>query len=276
MIARVLPLLAFGLSLDTGLTAQIPNGGFENWLALGAYEDLPQWVTNSTLLAPGPFICEKGTPGAVGAHYAKVTTLEVPGFGPYGAISTEPFPYSARPAALNGKFRYGVARGDEAAVYVVLTKWNPIAQMAEDIGVGFISMVGDQTTWQDFSVRIGYAGPQDPDTAVIAVLSSFGSPTVGSWMDIDDLVFGALQSVDEPRAVDLTVFPIPASDRVFVTAGTPMAELTLWSADGRELVRQRAAGLSSTVGVRDLPPGVYILLVRSADGTTLRRSIVRE
>jgi len=276
MKTRLLSTISCLLTLSLGLFAQIPNGGFEDWVTTGSIQEPRYWSTPNVLQSAPPFVCERGTPGAAGASYAKITTRDIPGFGLAGMIFSEEFAYSGRPAALNGKWRYRVVIGDEAAIMVFLTKWNPVTQESDDVGGGIITVVGNASAWQDLSIRIDYYSSMAPDTAFIIIASSFGSPTVGSTLDVDDLSFGAYQSVGGMDRVELSVFPVPARDQVTVRSDAAIEEVAIWGSDGREVLRQRVRGTTAVLDVGILPSGLYVMRARMADGSLMHRTVVME
>ncbi|MEO8733500.1 MAG: hypothetical protein ABI373_04125, partial [Flavobacteriales bacterium] len=80
MKTHLLIIGAVGLLPISTVMAQIPNSGFENWTTVGDHLNPDGWLsTNDQLAAFGVFTCEKGTPGASGAAYVKLTTKVFPG-----------------------------------------------------------------------------------------------------------------------------------------------------------------------------------------------------
>lgn len=272
------------LSSATAL-AQIPNGGFETWNTVGTYQDPAQWITFNALtsLAGAQPSCAQGSPGAVGSYYATVTTRNT-AFGMIQGIMTlgdansgsTGFAYSSRPAALTGKWQYGIQPTDSGFVAIYLTKWNTVTQHSDSVGGGAATAIGTLSGWQNLNVPIQYFNAMNPDTAYIIVASSLNSPVEGSFIKIDDLGFGAASAIGELDQVSgLRIFPSLATDEVNVTADSPIADLMVMDLTGRSVLEQAVGAQQASVDVADLSTGRYFLQVRMVDGKRQVRSFVK-
>lgn len=268
-------ILSCSSSLFTlALFAQIPNGGFETWTASGGgYDDPNGWITWNAVTYPigGSLSCEEGTPGAVGASFAKVTTQNVTGVGTLpgliftGDMTAPGFPYDQRPDAMNGQYQYDIPAGDGGTITVSLTRWNAGSQ--ESIGGGVLSITpGTLTSWTDFSIPIAYFSSAYPDTAVVTVMSSTGGGVPGSTVWVDDLSFGALSSVGEVNTASFVLTPTLTSGPLNISAGQELAEVSLLDMSGRLVSTQKLTGRTFQTDVQALPAGVYMVRVRLASG----------
>jgi len=257
----LLPLLAH---------AQIPNGGFENWVDQGGYLDPVGWLTYNdiVIVTPGGWTAttvEQGSPGVVGAYHAVITTVAVP-FGPIiqGWISAgsssgnSGFPYTQRPGMLTGQWQYGIQPGDTAQVQVALSKWNSGTNSTEPVAFGTLEVTGSLGTWQAFAVPFTYISSETPDTAYIQIVSSidFSAPVAGSFVKVDDLAFVGTVGMSELAPMLVSVFPSPASNILTVTCSEP-GDLQLIDASGRVVLRSRIASNTATVDVLALASGLY-------------------
>ncbi len=276
--------LAFGIAF-TGW-AQIPNGGFENWTSFGSYEEPNGWVTTNVLTSNfGQIGCEHGTPGAVGSSYAKVKTVNLTGIGIVpGIIFTgdansgiDGFPYTSTPGALNGQYNYNLATNDGGIITVVLSKWNASLMARDIVGFGSLSIVGNQSTWTNFSIPITYQSAEVPDTANITILSSSEVPTAGNYVSVDALSFGAPVSIAENSGeLTLRVYPSPARDVLVVENGTSMVSARVMDAKGRIVMEAGITGSRMDLNVADLTSGMYILQVRTSDDELIHRQFHKQ
>lgn len=269
----------------TVAVAQIPNAGFEQWTSFGTYEDPTGWTSLNILtssLGASPS-CEQYTPASAGSYAVKVTTRTVMGLGvlPGLLLSGSPdaevdgFPYTARPQALNGKWRADLATGDEALVTISLSRWDPVAGARVTVGVGVATASADVNTWTTFSAVIEYADPQDPDTASIAILSSSGAGVDGSWVAVDDLAFGGAVGLEEAYMGSVQLYPMPVADQLTLATDHVVRSVELWSADGRLVLTERPGSDRVVMDLSTFSPGVYTLLARMDDATVLRRTVVK-
>lgn len=272
--------------LASALLAQVPNGGFEDWTPSGlGYDEPDGWVTWNQLSFPigGSLSCEEVSPGSAGSSCAKITTLSVSGLGvlPGLVFTGDPmalapgFPYSSRPAALNGKVKFDIPAGDGAIISVSFTKWNTGTNSQDAIGGGLLTFTpGTQSTWGNVSVPITYGLPDNPDTATVTILSSTGSGVPGSTIWVDELSFGAASSVNE---VNATAFSMntTVTDPLHLATGTEMAELTILDLSGRVVRTERVSGTAATVSLGTLTPGMYVARIRFADNTLGAQTFVK-
>ncbi len=277
MKTHLLFIGAVGLLPISTVMAQIPNSGFENWTTVDDHLDPDGWMTeNEQLAAFGVFTCEKGTPGAVGDAYVKLTSKVFPGTSSViTAVMAAGFPYSGRPAAWNGSVKYDIQAGDEANVTVGFYL-NGVG-----IGVGLFSFTGTQSNWVEFSIPITYGdGSSVPDSAYIAIGSSGSDAVAGTTISFDDLSFGALNGnagIQEAQAsVGLRVYPTLATDVLNLIADQPLAEVDVLDLTGRNLMSQATQAENLPLNVSALNTGRYLLQIRLADGRRLVRSFVKQ
>jgi hypothetical protein len=281
---RFRSFLPIALLMSGGAAAQIPNGGFENWITFDLQYDYPQgWYTlNPITAASNVFTCQRGLPGAEGTFFARITTRNfngtvLPGLiaATTGTTPDQGFPYTLRPQALNGKWQYQVAPPDQAMISVALTRWNSSTQSTEAIGAGVVTVSGSLTSWADFSVPIAYANAETPDTARVVIYSSAGTPAVNSTISVDALSFGSANSVDETASLDFSIFPSPATEVLHVRSSSLVVGADVLDLKGR-LLRSESITGAPTFNVAELSAGQYLLRVRAADGSTGVRAFVKD
>jgi hypothetical protein len=268
-------------------TAQIPNGGFENWTDMGDYLEPNGWVTFNALTSSfgAGLSCEQVAPGAVGSYAIKVTTLELPGLGMVPGIalvgeadgSSTGFPYGARPAMFSGKWKGSIADGDQGVIVAFLTRWDPEAGEQVNVGVAQLMASGTVAGWTDFNIPFVYTDAGFPDTANVVVAASFDTGVAGSTIYADNLAFStATQVQDQQQGADLVVFPQPARDAITIVNAGMMEEAAVFGMDGRMVIMQRVNDRRASIDVSGLRSGVYTVQLRMAGGGIMRRTFIRE
>lgn len=260
------------------LFAQIPNAGFEQWSNATGVNEPVGWTTFNPLGSLfSTVFAEQGTPGAVGNSYIRLTARELaPGSPMLSLAITGPadvgvdgFPWTTRPATLNGRFRFNPQGSDEGHVIVAFYKWDPVTQTRIGLGGGFLSINTNTSAWSAMEVPITFYDLQQPDTATISLISGGGNPTQpGTVFDVDDLSFqGVFTGVAEVSAATITrVFPSPAQDQLWwSTHGSGSLQWRVLGLDGRVLLEGRDTGVRAPLQVGTLTPGAY-LLQTIADG----------
>lgn len=88
-------------------------------------------------------------------------------------------------------------------------------------------------------------------------------------------VTSAINDVQAASQPEFKVYPVPARDVVTVEAPAMIEQLDIFAISGQEVVKLNAVNSNSaTVNVSNLAAGHYFIVLRTADGNTLRRHII--
>ena len=236
-----LHLICLGLLLSAiPLFAQIPNGGFENWISMNTY-DLPYgWATlNNKTAAQTMFTAAKAIPGNPGSSYLKLTSKTiggsvVPGVAVCGKMDTmtmlpkSGFAYSQRSATFSGKWQHMIYGGSQGSITVLLTKWNTAISKRDTIAYKLQGLSGMAMSWANFSFNLTYMDSlQNPDSCIVVLRSSGSAPTNNDYLWVDGLAFSGTVAIAQPqnlvglkenasRVSKISVFPNPASNQIVV------------------------------------------------------------
>lgn len=270
--------MIFGAACSLSAFAQIPNNGFENWSSAGSYNNPDSWGNlNSVTSVLSVYTCVKGTPGAVGSAYLKLTSKTVVGMGVVPGIavtgtidivSMKPkggFSISTRPQALTGKcqYMYGASPNDIGFMSVTLTKWDATTNTSLPIASGIKNLTGMEMSWADFSIPLTYVSSATPDTAMIVLSASGATPSNGSYLYVDNLNFtGNATSVKELLASNnISIYPNPSSqNEIHVsTNNEKLLSIEIMSVDGKLINQIELSKQSNTVDISGLAPGQYII-----------------
>ncbi len=198
---KKLSTLFCSIVLTGSAFAQIPNASFESWTAHTGYDTPDQWGNlNSFTGTASVYTCEKGTPGASGASYIKLTSKTVvlpvaPGIAVTGSINTTTlsvsggFAYTLRPASLTGQWQYATTGTDSGHVMALLTKWNLATNKRDTVAFANKTVGGTLSTWTAFTINLNYYSGKLPDTAMILLASSGTTPVANNSLYIDTLAF---------------------------------------------------------------------------------------
>lgn len=289
--------LLFALTVVTAAAfAQVPNNNFELWeTETGMTSEEPTfWSTSNPTVEQPPVSSAANVTKATGADAYNTTSvklLSIPVFGvfkatgalvsgtiefvqspSYAFLFTGGFPYTSRPGFLTGYYKYTPATNDSGRISVLLTKWNMSSQTRETVATGAWYPKNATAGYEQFGVQLNYtAGPigdQNPDTALIVILSSndmVASGSAGSTLFVDDLLFQYGASINEVTASSINVYPNPATDRLIMDVIPGEHSIAnIYDMTGRLVNKLNVTGNSIDVSV--LNNGQYILELRNDNG----------
>lgn len=268
-----------------GASAQgLLNPGFEQWEPSGKpapfnWEEPVNWKSSNSFTEFISAGVRKTTTSHTGTYACSLSTLNIFGSNvPAAIVNGEPVvdmvnytldlmtggtPFTGRPQNLTGYYQFSSSSdGDVGYVTVILKKYNPEGGKADTIGSGELRLqkVGGYT---QFTVPIEYKSGEQPDSVVVAFLSSdLEAPMAGGVLVVDDLVLateGASVADEGNRANVLQLYPNPARDLLHLELrGEAAKERTVLLYDllGREVMRQDIANVQATLDL-SLPTGVY-------------------
>ncbi|MBK7174116.1 MAG: choice-of-anchor J domain-containing protein [Bacteroidales bacterium] len=90
-------------------------------------------------------------------------------------------------------------------------------------------------------------------------------------LDSIQVIYNTDVSVNAEPALHLSVFPNPATDQVKVSGDFENAEISLFTADGRQVYRSVNETKQAFIPVSRLEKGVYILRLQTSSGTITRK-----
>jgi hypothetical protein len=277
--------------------AQISNSGFESWTSVGSYEIPDQWGNMNPATAPsGVYTTLKGSPGATGNYFIKLTTKDVggvitPGIIVSGQLNTSTwkpesgFSFNQRVENLIGKYQFMGYGNDVATISAWLTKWNTTLHRRDTIASLVRNTSGMLHVWTGFSIPFAYQSVQTPDTAVVMISSSSTTPVKNSFIWLDDLGFEGIATAvsDEKSLGDIAVYPSPASDQVnigFTSKKNSNARLNIIDILGNTIYRsvvEITTGsnlLHINLGIIQPPNGVYFVHLETPDGLFTQKFII--
>ena len=277
--------------------AQIPNASFENWTAHTGYDTPDMWGNlNAVTGVASVYTCEKGTPGAAGASYIKLTSKTVvlpvaPGLAVTGTINTTSytvsggFPFAARPAALAGKWQYMASGTDQGHIAIFLSKWNTATSKRDTVAFTDNLLSGMAMSWAAFSINLNYYSGKTPDTAMILLSSSGATPVAGSYLWVDTLNFtGNVPSgvvTVKNNATPSIVYPNPTvgnSNLFYYSINGGNVKISILDITGRLMKESSAISVvgenNFPVNVTGLVHGVYVLRISDELGGVEEKKIV--
>ncbi len=276
------------------------NGNLEGWQQSqsGLY-DQPTggfWATLNPLVdLTGPVTVEKTTDACQGEFAAKLTTknftsLLVAGFLASGTFNqlnlanplTIGKPFTQKPQTLSGCYKYAPVNGDSAALVSILTKWNSQTNSRDTIASAGGITAQPQVDYTNFNYTYEYFSQETPDSIQIVFTSSADGANnngqVGSALWVDNVELGILNGINIPLMpeVAVTLYPNPAVDNVIINLDNieGKSTLSLYSADGRQILTKQVLKGQNTVDFTAMPCGSYIYTINQNNQTLYWGTIV--
>ncbi len=268
------------------IAQNIPNGGFENWSTTGNYANPDGWFTfNATFSAINVFTVEKGTPGASGNGYAKITSKNIgdnlfPGALLMGSlVNNEVIPGMAintKPAFLLGKYQSKIGKDDTALVIVQFTKWNNLTNTRELQGIGILDFIDlNSDTWTEFIVSMDYIGNLTPDSCSITITLGNVPPASDNFFAVDDLIFSnTLNLTNETNKPIAQVYPNPNNGKFTINSTANMSYIQITNILGEVVFLQNINGNSVPIILNNLAAGFYHYSINTIDNKLINGKIM--
>lgn len=277
------------------VNAQIPNGGFENWTAVGSYEVPDEWGNmNAATAASNVFTTVKGIPGSPGDSFIMLTTKDINGVNTPGIIvsgqlntttlkAESGFPFNQQVKNLTGRYQFMGYSNDSATIAAWLTRWDSEIQRRDTVASLMTRKSGMMHAWANFTLPFVYYSDEVPDTAIIYISSSGQTPQDYSFIWIDNLNFeGLVTSVkDVAFNNNLTVFPSPTKEHLSISFNDKTdynAELMIIDMTGnivqRSAVIVRAGQNLFNLSISDQASGVYLIQMTTPSGVLRQKFVI--
>ncbi len=248
--------------------AQIPNPGFETWAGLGASESPTGWVTSNI---PGFVVPITKTATAHSGSFAlKGDVTPVVEFGLYPPYLWSHFPYTQRPGALTGYYKFTSVAKDSLTIYTLLYK----QALSVIVASGEFGTTANLTAFTKFSIPLEYVSAENPDTAWIEITIQNGlndSLHLGTGYVFDDLAFegsatGVATTLEKPSSFALEQnYPNPFNPETAIRYDLPEAShvrLSVFNPLGQAVAmlvneQEPAGSYQVKFNAGTVPSGVY-------------------
>jgi hypothetical protein len=279
--------LVFTFILTTCLSnvfAQIPNAGFEAWDSLFLINnekiyDPTGWSTsNIELFELKQIQTVKMTTDAHAGNYAvKLTSAQDDqelqgtylssgksiGSGPNDP-TTGKFPLNGRINGFEGYYKYIPNGIDSFRIFLALYR------DGQFLGQSYMVMGAPADSYTKFSWPVNFpSSVPAPDSAKFIIEPSVYDDSEGSVLYIDDLnlTFGFTMGIDEAQtALDLSVFPNPATDHISLLGYNPHRPYgyQIFDINGKKVHSGNLA--EGSISISFLENGLYILTLENEEG----------
>jgi hypothetical protein len=276
-------LLLFLTPLHDPAHAQIPNPGFETWSGTVGNDQPAGWVTGNL---PGFAVPITRTADAhSGALALRGDVVNVLGIGLWPPYFWAHFPYTGRPGALTGYYKFTSVSKDSLDMWVVLYK----QALSIVVATGELGTVTNLAAYTKFSIPLDYFSPQSPDSVWFQVTISDGlndTLHLGTGYTIDDLAFeGSATGVDQPQALPATFaleqnYPNPFNPETAIRYDLPGASqvrLAVYNPLGQEVAllvneQEPAGSYQVKFNASNFPSGMYFYRLEAAPLAALNPS----
>ena len=251
------------------LSAQIPNGSFENWTI-----NNPDYWIHWNALYPG-IVTQVSDPHGVGNKAVSLNVVSLFGSNAGGSIwsgdnaNNTYFPVSPAPGALHGWYKLHKTLSTEGFTVLFGTK-----EMGTATGTGADIVSTSTLVYTEFIINCNYIGTPAADSAFIYIVlgNSVSSDSVrwGTNAIIDDLSFGPAvpTGVEELSNINLleSCNPNPSSqvaNIIYRVTGKSKVSLALFDIVGNQVkvlldaMDQNSGRYKIPTDVSDLADGIY-------------------
>lgn len=183
-------------------------------------------------------------------------------------------PFSGKPLALSGWYKYLPVDGDSCQVYSILTSWNSAENQQDTVAVTSFThemMLETVSQYSSFSLPYTYLmSNQTPDSIQLVIASSKAGAQLmgsdGSAFYIDDIVLSYENGISEnSRSSNCLVYPNPVVDQVsFDFEKTIEGQLKIYNCVGKVVAEIKVNGSSAAVNMSSYSNGCYFYRVEGS------------
>ena len=273
--------------------AFLSNGGFETWAIQNTVSEPQGWYTLNSLSLFG---YPETTTQTSEAHSGTSAALLESKTGPFNDIpglltsaliidgngmpdlNLARVPFSSRPKSMEFYYKYIPATGDSCRGVMILTRWNTAEQRTDTIAVAGFNISDTVNTYTHIVIPFDYINPLPPDSAMLLLSSSADgfAPIVGSKFYVDDFALGFETGLGDYMNTlqNVSVFPNPATNRLTITTQEATFTYSMFDLQGKLVLSATSFTPEQLVETEELRKGMYVLEVKSRNGTAHQRIMI--
>jgi hypothetical protein len=92
---------------------------------------------------------------------------------------------------------------------------------------------------------------------------------------IDDVMIWSVTGIEENEAENFSIYPNPATNLVNIESASPISSIRIINYTGQVVYNQNVSGSNVQVNTGDFPAGVYFVNIRTAEGTTTQKLLIK-
>jgi hypothetical protein len=283
------------ITINANAQTQPPNAGFENWTAIGPYENPVGWSSFNNFYSYGvPEMSFKTTDVNSGTYALRLIsdTATVPpplgtgildtmaGFVFLGGadFNNPGIPYTDRPILMLASVKGTIIPSGNAILMATLRKWNTVTHVRDQVGGAMYVMTSSVSTYQQISVPFNYSLPDTPDTLEIKIMAGDVGPggfiMPGNEFFVDDISFTFPVGIIEPGkdSQSIYIFPNPATESV--TIETPQNTIIeILNLPGQVIKSVHAVSNKTNIDISSFPDGIYFVKLKTESGVEVKKFI---
>ncbi|MCX6188314.1 MAG: T9SS type A sorting domain-containing protein [Bacteroidetes bacterium] len=279
-------LLLFSLLSIRSMAQQPPNVGFENWVAIGTFQNPAGWASFNNFYSYGvPEMSFKTSDFHFGASALKLIsqTATVPpplgsntldtlaGFVFLGAfdMNNPGITYSYRPQGIQATVKGTIVTGGNALIIATLRKWNYVTKVRDQVGLAVYNMSSSMANYTKVSAPFTYYSLAMPDTLEIKIMAGDVGPggTImpGNIFFVDDILLTGVNGITNTDEFKnkIRVFPNPIQDNVTIHGSENITQIEIYTIVGApvSLLKNTISQPSMDLNLSCLKNGIYFLRI---------------
>jgi Secretion system C-terminal sorting domain len=252
-----------------GRAQLLPNGDMETWV-----DGQPEgWISNVIFQANYADVEDfseiSGNPGSAMHVWNALGTRNTISFDTDGYL-----PFTTDATQLSFDYRLNLTTGE--SVFAAVSLYNSSYQLI-GIANAYLLAADNSSAWQTKTVNFDPFSNPGPVT-MVSVNVSMGSANIlqsASYFDFDNIRASgeATGIINNSNDVDLLVYPIPASDRIYVEMSEEKVDsFEIYDLSGRMCLNQNNVITGrSEIDLKSLESGIYMLNVKTNSGVHTKR-----
>jgi hypothetical protein len=269
------------------LQSALPNYSFENWNTQ-TRSDVTGWTTSNEVFAQfglDSVNCKQTTDAQNGTYAVRVHTVDIFGtFLPGGMVSgvgqidaaQDPshiptIAVGQRYGSLSGYLKFTKKGTDEAEVSIYMFKGGVM------VGQGHYFQASTVNTYTQFEAKIDYGsfvGTPDSATIVMMTAKDLQNASGACVLFIDNIQLNTFPlGVKNTKIRAPLIYPNPFSEAIHVKISAGQAIASVFSTDGKEMLRTILNPGDNTLECKDLARGIYILKIVEGEHVTTQKLV---